>query len=83
MPDYAAILNHCKNQLASTLDIAPDAITPTATFSSLGLDSAMAVHFIISVEEWLGIELYPSVTEDYPVLEDFCRFLASRAAEVS
>lgn len=83
MTDYPAILDHCKHQLAETLDISQDAILPSATFSSLGLDSAMAVHFIISIEEWLGIELYPSVTEDYPVLENFCRYLASRAAELS
>ncbi len=79
MPDYDAILDHCKQQLAQTLDIEISGIEPTATFSSLGLDSAMAVHFIISVEEWLNIELYPSVTEDYPVLDDFCRFIAARA----
>lgn len=79
MPDYATILNRCKNQLASTLDITADAIEPSASFSSLGLDSAMAVHFIIFVEEWLDIELYPSVTEDYPIVEDFCRYIASRA----
>lgn len=83
MPDYSAILEHCKSQLAVTLDIDAAAIEPSMTFSSLGLDSAMAVHFIIAVEEWLGVELYPAVTEDYPVLEDFCRFITARPQNMS
>ncbi len=44
-----------------------------ASFASLGLDSAMAVHFVLEIEEWLGIELYPSVTEDYPTLQNLQR----------
>lgn len=83
MPDYSAILDHCKSQLALTLDIDAATIDPSTTFSSLGLDSAMAVHFIIAIEEWLGTELYPAVTEDYPVLEDFCRFITPRAMNAS
>lgn len=78
MPDHTAILDYCVNQLAAMLEVDADTISPSATFFGIGLDSAMLVHFIISVEDELNLELYPSVAEDYPVLEDFCRFVVSQ-----
>ncbi|WP_137129507.1 acyl carrier protein [Rhizobium sp. FY34] len=78
MPDQAAILDFCVNQLSTMLEVDADTISPSDTFLGIGLDSAMLVHFIISVEDELNLELYPSVADDYPVLEDFCRFVASQ-----
>ena len=78
MPSYAEILTYCTAELATILEVEAGNISPPDTFSGLGLDSAMAVHFVIAVEERFGIELYPSVTEDYPNLDAFCAYLSSR-----
>ncbi len=78
MPNYSEIMNFCIAQLASILEIDAGSIPTSATFASLGLDSAMAVHLVLAVEEWLGVELYPAVTADYPSLEAFSAYLSSQ-----
>lgn len=78
MPIHSEVLDYCIAQLASILEIEADSIPAWATFSSLGLDSAMAVHLVLAVEERFGIELYPAVTEDHPSLDVFCSYVASR-----
>lgn len=80
MPSLVEIQDYCRERLAATLDIAPADIAPGTSFASLGLDSAMAVHFVLEIEDWLGVELYPSVTEDHPTLEAFCAYAASLKA---
>ncbi|BAF89366.1 MULTISPECIES: acyl carrier protein [Azorhizobium] len=80
MPSPSDILSHCRERLAAIVETDASAIADDASFASLGLDSAMAVHFVLEIEEWLGIELYPSVTEDYPTLQTFSAYAASLKA---
>ncbi|GGF51731.1 phosphopantetheine attachment site domain protein [Azorhizobium oxalatiphilum] len=80
MPSLPDITDFCRERLAATLEIEAAGIAPDATFASLGLDSAMAVHFVLEIEDRFGVELYPSVTEDYPTVETFAGYVATLAA---
>ncbi len=76
MPAYDEILAFCARELATILDMDAGGITASATFASLGLDSAMAVHLILAAEEKLGVELDPAILDEYPTVERFCAYLA-------
>lgn len=52
-------------------------IESSASFASLGLDSAAAVHFVLEVEQEYDIELYPGVTQDYPTIAQFADHLGT------
>ena len=80
MATDAEIETFCRDRLSSILDIEPARITPETTFASLGLDSAMAVHFVLEAEEWFAVELYPAVTVDYPTVGAFAGYLAQLQA---
>ncbi|GAU82922.1 acyl carrier protein [Bosea sp. BIWAKO-01] len=76
MPTYDEILAFCVKELSAILGIDADGIATSAAFTGLGLDSAMAVHLILAVEEKLGIELDPGVVDEYPTVDSFCSYLA-------
>lgn len=80
MATHAEIETFCQERLSSLLDIETSRITPETTFASLGLDSAMAVHFVLEAEDWFGVELYPAVTADYPTVGAFAGHLAQLLA---
>ncbi len=73
----ATLIASLKTQLAVLLDRDVDTIASDASFASLGLDSAAAVHFILEVEQVYGIELYPGVTSDHPDIAQLAEFLLS------
>ncbi|KPF65737.1 hypothetical protein IP69_17160 [Bosea sp. AAP35] len=64
-------------QLATFLDRDIETIASDASFASLGLDSAAAVHFILEVEQVYDVELYPGVTSDHPDIPRLAEFLLS------
>ncbi len=66
----------CTERLAAMLELEPAHITPVTSFASLGLDSSTAVHFVLELEDWLGIELYPAVTDDFPTVGALSAHLA-------
>jgi acyl carrier protein len=78
MPSDSETEQSCKSCLAEMLDIDESEILPSTTFASLGLDSAAAVHFILEMEQRIGIELYPGVTHDYPTVAEFAAYLGQR-----
>lgn len=80
MPTDAEIETFCRDRLSTILDLDPARITPETSFAGLGLDSAMAVHFVLEAEEWFGVELYPAVTADYPTVGAFSAYLAQLSA---
>ena len=65
----------CVDFLAALLEVPATDIDPTRTFPDLGLDSAAAVHLVVGIEEWLGIELSPDVVNDHPTIDALARFL--------
>lgn len=76
MATDAEIEAFCRDRLSSILDIEPARITLETSFAGLGLDSAMAVHFVLEAEEWFGVELYPAVTADHPTVGAFVSYLS-------
>lgn len=68
----------CRSRLAAMLDLDESAILPDTTFASLGLDSAAAVHFVLDIEQEMGIELYPGVTGDHPTVAQFAEYVGGR-----
>ena len=40
------------------------------------VDELRAVHFVIEIEDWLGIELIPEIIYDYPSTDALAGFLA-------
>lgn len=80
MPTASEIERFCKSCLAAMLDRDEAGIETTATFASLGLDSAAAVHFVLEAEQEYGVELYPGVTQDYPTIAEFSDYLGTLKA---
>ncbi len=78
MDTFSEIYLLCTRELALILDIDSGSIPRSATFPELGLDSAMAVHFILAVEEKLQIELDPDILDQHPTVDSFCEYLARR-----
>jgi len=73
----SAMESALKMQLATLLDRDVQTIASDASFASLGLDSAAAVHFILEIEQIYGVELYPGVTQDYPDVARLADFVLS------
>lgn len=72
------IYSLCTKELSLILEVDQDSITHSTDFADLGLDSAMAVHFILAVEDKLRIELDPDILERHTNLDSFCAYLAAR-----
>jgi acyl carrier protein len=73
----AAISDWCANCLARMLEISVDQIAPGASFARLGLDSASAIHLIVELEDWLGIELSPDLLYEYPTIAELAHHLTA------
>jgi acyl-CoA synthetase (AMP-forming)/AMP-acid ligase II/alkylation response protein AidB-like acyl-CoA dehydrogenase/acyl carrier protein len=55
-------------------------IQPSDVFSEFGMDSVRAVMLINALEDWLGLELPPTLIWDYPSLGQMAGHLAALAA---
>lgn len=74
-----------KEYLADVLDTSADKIDPVLDLDSLGLDSTVAVAYIMTLEEQIGIELMPELLFEYPSIETLSQHvetLISQPAEV-
>jgi acyl carrier protein len=78
-PSEPVIREWCVAYLSRTLDLPGGQIDPDMEFARLGLDSASSVHFIVELEEWLGLELTPELTFEYPTIAALARHLAQRS----
>lgn len=67
-------------RLAALLETKPDAITPAATFTDLGLSSVRAVELAAELEDHLGRELPATLVYDYPTVSAVARYVAELAA---
>jgi acyl carrier protein len=75
-PAEAAIRDWCINYLVSCLNVPATRIHPEVKFARLGMDSAMAVYFLLGLEEWLGRELPQDVVFEYPTIAQLAHHLA-------
>jgi acyl carrier protein len=73
----AEIREFCLGYLRKSLELPAEEIVPEASFARLGLDSASSVGLLLELEEWLGLELSPEATVDYPTIAELARFLAA------
>jgi acyl carrier protein len=74
----AEIREWCVDYLSRTLDLPRADVAADTEFARLGLDSASSIHFIVELEEWLGLELTPELIFEYPTIADLARHLAQR-----
>ena len=77
-PDLAeaAIRDWCTSYLVTALNVPATRIDPEVKFARLGMDSAMAVIFLVGLEEWLGAELPQDIVFEYPTIAQLARHLA-------
>ena len=75
----AAIRERCVTFVAQLLSEKKEAIDADAEFDRLGLDSAMAVAMIFDLEEWLGIEVSPSLLFDHTTISMLAGHLAAES----
>lgn len=78
-PDASAIQSFCLNYVSKIVDLPVDRIDPAVDVDRLGMDSATAVALIMSLEEWLGIELQPEILFEHPTIAGLSKHLAARS----
>lgn len=72
-----AVQEWLTHYLSNLLDIKPDDIDVETPFEGFGLDSAAAVAMTGDLEDWLRVELDPTLVYDYPTVEKLSNHLAS------
>ncbi len=82
-PDASAIQLFCLNYISKIIDLPAERIDPSVEVERLGMDSSTAVALIMSLEEWLGIELQPEILFEHPTIAGLSKHLAGRAAKGS
>jgi len=75
-PSESAIRDWCLDYIARTVDDPTIAVGSDIPFEQMGLDSATSAYFIVELEEWLGLELYPEMLGDYPTIAELARHIA-------
>jgi acyl carrier protein len=66
--------------LADLLEIDADEVDVTISFDRYGLDSSAAVSLTGDLENWLGMEIEPTLLYDYPTVESLVRHLSVQLA---
>nr|AQA28560.1 acyl carrier protein [Nostoc sp. UIC 10110] len=74
----AEIQNWLVSYLAELLRLEVNEIDVTIPFDRYGLDSATAIGLTGDLEEWLGIDLDPTLIYDYPSVELLVRHLVEQ-----
>ncbi len=62
--------------LADLLEVEPEEVDINTTFARYGLDSSAAVVIAGDLEDFLGIELEPTLLYDYPTITELAKNLA-------
>jgi acyl carrier protein len=78
--DRSTIQSWSIEYLSKTLDVPTSKIRPDVDIDRLGLDSTGAVAFMMSLEEWVGIELTPELLFEHPTIAKLSDHIAGRAA---
>ena len=64
--------------LANLLEIEPEEVDVTIAFDRYGLNSSVAIGLTGDLEDWLGIELNPTLLYNYPTVETLVQYLSSQ-----
>ncbi len=62
--------------LANLLEVSPDELDPDVPFDRYGLDSSAAIGLTGELEEWLGLEIEPTLLYDYPTVDTLAEHLS-------
>jgi len=65
-----------QNYIANLFSADVATISTSAVFDELGLDSSSAVAMVGDLEDWLGVEIDPTLPYDFPTIETLCAQLA-------
>jgi acyl carrier protein len=72
------IVARCAAFIAEQLHRPAAEIDPDMEFDDFGLDSALVTAMLIELEEWLGVELSPSLVFEEPTLNRLSRAISSQ-----
>jgi acyl carrier protein len=75
------IRQRCVAYLSELFDLPPEQVATDENFARFGLDSAMAVEFAFTLEDWLQIEILADALYEYPTVNELARYLAGRLAD--
>ena len=64
------------SRLAQIVEVPPEQIDLAAPLTQFGLDSTTAVSLTGELEDWLGIEVDPSLFAEHPTIEKAAEYLA-------
>ena len=82
--DSKDISDLCVRIVAGILKRRPEEIDPATRFSRLGLDSAMAVQLVVTLEQELDLQLLPDLVAEHPTIlklsAELAQLCAARAA---
>lgn len=62
--------------LVDELELAPEEVDPDADFASFGIDSSNAVVLTGDLEDWLGVEVDPTLLVDFTTIAAVSAYLA-------
>lgn len=68
-------------RLAADLEIPTAEIIATEPFAYYGLDSVHAIRLATALEEWLGLDLPPTLAYEYPTIDALARYLVGETAD--
>ncbi|MDZ8188305.1 MAG: acyl carrier protein [Nostoc sp. ChiSLP02] len=63
--------------LANLLEVTPEEVDVTIPFDRYGLDSLAAVSLTGDLQDWLGIDVDPTLIYDYPTIEGLVKYLST------
>ena len=66
--------------MANVLRVPRESVEADAVFNRLGLDSAMAVQLVVTLEEELDLQLLPDLVAEHPTIQKLSAELAELCA---
>lgn len=79
-PNTSEIQAWIISYIAKLLELDLEQIEPTISFDLYGLDSSEAYALTGDLEDWLGREIKPTATYDYPTAKALAEYLSSTTA---
>ncbi|MBE9045184.1 acyl carrier protein [Pleurocapsales cyanobacterium LEGE 10410] len=75
LPTAVEIQAWIVSYLGQLLEVDPDSIDTATPFDRYGLDSSAVIGMTGDLEDWLNIELDPTLVYDYPTIEALSQHL--------
>lgn len=63
--------------LSQLLEIEPSKVSLTTSFDRYGLDSSATIGLTSDLGDWLGRDIDPAITYDYPTIATLAQYLAA------